>query len=253
MNTLYAQSAGRLPEAVFGTVPLLLVPGFMLDATLWDDLLPLLPATLPVQYAGLDTGATIDAMAQAVLDAAPPSFILLGFSMGGYVARAIARLAPQRVAALILVATSARADVPALVAQRMAAARQAGRTAFHGLSRGAIRMSLHAGRRDDAALVERVRAMGERLGSDVFLRQSAVVRSGDTATLAQIDSPTLVIGADGDQLRSLDETRELAAGIPGATLAVIEGAGHLIPLEAPAALAQAIGTWLAAQDFRAPG
>jgi pimeloyl-ACP methyl ester carboxylesterase len=228
-------------------MPLLLVPGFMLDAALWDDLLPLLPATLPVQRAGLDTGATIDAMARAVLDAAPPSFILLGFSMGGYVARAIVRMAPQRVAALILVATSARADVPALVAQRVAAARQAGRTAFHGLSRGAIRLSLHAGRRDDAAMIERVRAMGERLGSDVFLRQSAVVRSGDTATLVQIDCPTLVIGADGDQLRSLDETRELAAGIPGATLAVIEGSGHLIPLEAPGALAHVICAWLGRQ------
>jgi pimeloyl-ACP methyl ester carboxylesterase len=253
MDMPYPQPADASGAKANGPMPLLLVPGFMLDAALWDDLLPLLPATLPVQCAGLDTGATIDAMAQAVLDAAPPSFILLGFSMGGYVARAIARLAPQRVAALILVATSARADLPALVAQRVAAARQAGRTAFHGLSRGAIRMSLHAGRRDDAVLIERVRAMGERLGSDVFLRQSAVVRSGDTATLAQIDRPTLVIGADGDQLRSLDETRELAAGIPGATLAVIEGAGHLIPLEVPAALAQAIGTWLAAQGLCAPG
>jgi len=223
----------------------------MLDAALWDDVLPLLPATLPVQYAGLDTGASIDAMAQAVLDAAPPSFILLGFSMGGYVARAMVRMAPQRVAALILVATSARADAPALVAQRVAAARQAGRTAFHGLSRGAIRMSLHASRAGDAALIEKVRAMGERLGSAVLMRQSAVVRSGDTAALAQIRCRTLVVGAGGDQLRSLDETRELAAGIPGAALAVIAGAGHLLPLEAPGALAQAICAWLGAQDIGA--
>jgi pimeloyl-ACP methyl ester carboxylesterase len=253
MDTPYLQPADCIGVNANGPMPLLLVPGFMLDAALWDDLLPLLPATLPVQCAGLEAGATIDAMAQAVLDAAPPSFILLGFSMGGYVARAMVRMAPQRVGALILVATSARADLPALVAQRVAAARQAGRTAFHGLSRGAIRMSLHASRGGDAALVERVRAMGERLGSDVFLRQSAVVRSSDAATLAQIRCPTLVIGADGDQLRSLDETRELAEGIPGATLAVVEGAGHLLPLEAPGALAQAIRSWLGAQDLRAAG
>lgn len=227
-------------------VPLVLVPGFMLDGALWDDLLPLLPATLPVHLADLNTGATIDAMAQAVLAAAPPTFILLGFSMGGYVARAIAGIAPERVTALILVATSARADVPALVAQRVAAARQAERTAFHGLARGAIRLSLHASRRDDAAMIERVRAMGERLGSAVFLRQSAVVRTGPDATLAQIRCPALVIGADGDQLRSREETSELAAAIPGATLVMIAGSGHLIPLEAPRELAQAIGAWRAA-------
>ena len=226
---------------------LLLVPGFMLDAALWDDLLPLLPAALPVQLADLRGGATIDAMAQAVLDTAPPAFILLGFSMGGYVARAIARMAPERVTALILVATSARPDQPDLVRQRVAAARHAELTAFHGLSQSAIRASLYASRRDDAALIARVRAMGERLGSAVFLLQSAVVRAGDVATLAQIRCPTLVIGADGDQLRSVDEAREQAAGIPGAELAIIAQSGHLIPLEAPAALAQAISGWLGAQ------
>ena len=223
---------------------ILLVPGFMLDSALWDDLLPLLPPSEPVQFAGLERGATIAAMAQAVLETAPPSFILLGFSMGGYVAREIARIAPERVTALILVATSARPDLPALVAQRVAAARQAARTTFHGLSRGAIRMSLHASRANDAAMIERVRAMGERLGSAVFMRQSAVVRAGDTATLAQIRCPTLVVGADGDQLRSIDESREQAAGIPGATLAIIAGSGHLVPLEAPAELARVIGDWL---------
>jgi len=93
-------------------------------------------------------------------------------------------------------------------------------------------------------MIERVRAMGERLGSAVFMRQSAVVRAGDTATLAQIRCPTLVVGADGDQLRSIDESREQAAGIPGATLAIIAGSGHLVPLEAPAELARVIGDWL---------
>jgi pimeloyl-ACP methyl ester carboxylesterase len=223
---------------------LLLVPGFMLDHTLWDDLLPLLPDARDVQFGDLDTGTTIDAMAAAVLAAAPPTFILLGFSMGGYVAREMARIAPERVTALALVATSARPDQPELVRQRVAAARQATATAFHGLSRGAIRASLHADRGGDAEMIERVRAMGARLGSAVFLRQSAVVRAGDLATLDRIRCPTLVVGADGDQLRSIDESREQAAGIPGAALAIVAGSGHLIPLEAPRALADVLNPWL---------
>jgi pimeloyl-ACP methyl ester carboxylesterase len=223
---------------------ILLVPGFMADQALWDELLPYLPRAEPVQFADLNTGASIDAMADAVLAAAPPHFILLGFSMGGYVARAIAHRAPERVTALILVATSARPDRSELVQQRVAAARQAAVGAFHGLSRGAIRASLHADRAGDAAMIEHVRAMGVRLGRDVFLRQTAVVRTGDVATLGQIACPTLVVAAAGDQLRSVEEGREQADGIPGAAFVVIGNAGHMLPLEAPAALGNSVSEWL---------
>lgn len=216
----------------------------MADQALWDDLLPHLPATEPVQFADLNTGTSIDDMADAVLASAPAHFILLGFSMGGYVARAIAHRAPGRVTALILVATSARPDRPELVQQRVAAARQATVSAFHGLARGAIRASLHADRAGDTAMIERVRAMGARLGSDVFVRQTAVVRAGDVATLGQIACPTLVIAADGDQLRSVAEGREQADGIPGADFVVIKHAGHMLPLEAPAALGNIVSDWL---------
>jgi pimeloyl-ACP methyl ester carboxylesterase len=222
-----------------------LVPGFMLDATLWDDVLPLMPAAQPVTFADLRTGGSIEAMAASVLAAAPPAFVLVGFSMGGYVAREMARMAPERVTALALIATSARPDQPKLVQQRVAAAQHAATTAFHGLARGALRASLHASRSGDTAMIERVRAMGARLGAAAFLHQSAIVRAGDVATLGQIRCPTLVIGADGDQLRSVAESQEQADGIPGAELAIVAGSGHMIPLEAPHALVDLLNPWLA--------
>ena len=223
---------------------LLLVPGFMADQSLWDDLLPFLPPDVTVHFADLNTGTTIETMARAILATAPAHFIVLGFSMGGYVARAIAYLAPERVAGIVLVATSARPDKPALVEKRIAAARQMANSAFHGLARGSIRASLHVGRAQDAAMIERVRAMGERLGIDVFLRQTEVVRAGDVAQLAALACPALVIAADGDQLRTVDEAREQADGIPGARLAVIKQSGHMIPLEAPQVLGGVISNWI---------
>jgi pimeloyl-ACP methyl ester carboxylesterase len=223
---------------------LVLVPGFMLDQALWDDLLPFLPPALQIHFAGLDTGDSIDAMARAILAHAPPAFIVLGFSMGGYVAREMARQAPERVTGMILVATSARPDQPDMVDARMRAARQMMTGAFHGLARGAIRASLHADRANDTALIERVRSMGERLGIDVFVRQSAVVRTGDLPCLHRITCPALVVAADGDQLRTVEEVRELAGGIPGAHFAVVKHAGHMVPLEAPAILGEMISTWL---------
>jgi pimeloyl-ACP methyl ester carboxylesterase len=224
---------------------LLLVPGFMADETLWRDLEAPLAPFAPLQYADLRHDSSIEAMARRALDAAPPSFLLVGFSMGGYVARDIARLAPERVRALVLIATSTRPDTPALRQRKGAIGHAAPSIAFSGLSRIAVASSLHPKERDNEALIERVRAMGMRLGGEVFRRQSILERPGDIDRLGEIRCPTLVVAAAQDQLRSMEEARELQAGIPGATLEVIENTGHMIPIEAPQRLADVIVPWLA--------
>jgi pimeloyl-ACP methyl ester carboxylesterase len=223
---------------------LLLVPGFMADETLWRDLEAPLARFAPIHHADLRHDTSIAAMARRALDAAPPSFLLVGFSMGGYVARESARLAPQRVRALVLIATSTRPDTPALQKRKGAIGNAAPSIAFSGLSRTAVASSLHPKDRDNEALIERVRAMGMRLGGEVFRRQSMLERPGDLDRLHEIRCPTLVVAAAQDQLRSLEEARELQAGIPGAALEVIEDSGHMIPIEAPQRLAGVIVPWL---------
>ncbi|MGJ7918214.1 alpha/beta fold hydrolase [Massilia sp. LXY-6] len=223
---------------------LLLVPGFMADETLWRDLEAPLARFAPIHHADLRHDSSIAAMAHRALDAAPASFLLIGFSMGGYVAREIARLAPERVRALVLIATSTRPDTPALRQRKGAIGKAAPSIAFSGLSRTAVASSLHPKQRDNEPLIERVRAMGMRLGGEVFRRQSMLERPGDLDRLIDIRCPTLVVAAAQDQLRSLEEARELQAGIPGATLDVIEDTGHMIPIEAPQRLADLIVPWL---------
>jgi pimeloyl-ACP methyl ester carboxylesterase len=226
---------------------LLLVPGYMLDETLWDALRPALVQSELV-HVPLAGGATIAGMARAALAASPAgSFDLLGFSMGGYVAREMARMAPERVRSLILVATSSRADTPLQISQRQAAAKANPLGPFRGLGRAAIIHSLHPAHAADMALIDRVRTMGERLGREAFIGQSMIVRDSDAGQLAAIQCPSLVIAAAQDQMRSAEEARELAAGIPDAKLEVIEDAGHMIPLEQPERLAQLVAAWLAAQ------
>lgn len=221
--------------------PLVLIPGYMLDDALWDGMLPFLPPELPLHFASLAEGDSIAAMAQAILSRCPPQFSLLGFSMGGYVAREIVRIAPDRVQSLALVATSSRADLPLQVEQRSKAARATPLGAFRGLGRAAIAQSLHPENAANETLVAQVRAMGERLGREVFVRQSLIVRDADTSRLSGIGCPTLVVAAAEDQLRTPQEARELADGIPGARLAIVPNSGHLIPLEQPQALANALG------------
>jgi len=223
---------------------LLFVPGFMADRHLWDDVVTALGPTEAACFADLTEGDSIEDMARRVLAAAPPQTDVVAFSMGGYVARAMARLAPERVRSLVLVATSARADTPTQARQKAAAVAQLSTVAsFHGLSRSAIVASLHPDRADDEVLIERVRAMGVRLGKEAFLRQSSLERVSDVEALAQIQCPTLVIAARDDRLRSLEQAQELKDHIPSAQLVVLEHSGHMLPMEAPEEVAQAILAW----------
>ena len=219
----------------------------MTDRDLWSDVADDLAQVGPVTYGDPSRDATIGAMADRAIAEAPDRFVLVGFSMGGYVARAIARRVPDRVRALVLIATSSRADTPAQVQRKAAAIAHVRRHGFAGLSRGAIQRSVHPARADDAALIARIRAMGDRLGGGVFLRQAEQARESDRDDLGRITCPTLVIAAAQDALRGRDEAHELRAGIPNATLTVIEGSGHMLPMEAPAALSGVIVPWLLAQ------
>ncbi|MFC2968113.1 alpha/beta fold hydrolase [Acidimangrovimonas pyrenivorans] len=219
-----------------------LVPGFMLDADLWGDIIDDLAPFGPIVHADPTRGDTIEAMASETLKIAPERFDLIGFSMGGYVARAIQRLAPERVGRLVLIATSARGDGE-IQAQRKLAMSGAELPRFRGISRQSIRKSLSPQREGDAALVERIRDMSLRLGGETFHRQARLRREDDLDRLASIACPTLIVAGSEDRLRSLDEARELKRAIWASELRVIE-AGHMIPLEAPRVLSAAVTTFL---------
>ncbi|MBK5569383.1 alpha/beta hydrolase [Ensifer sp. SSB1] len=222
----------------------ILVPGFMLDADLWRDVAPALSDFGPVSYADLSQDSSIAAMARRALAEAPPKFVLVGFSMGGYVAREIVRQAAGRVSALVLVATSARGDSNVELQRKAAISGQTGSAVFKGLSRVAVASSLHPDNADRADIVERIQAAGQRLGGDVFRRQSLIDRRDERDDLKTINCPTLVIAGEQDRLRSRAEALELHEGIAGSGLEVIENTGHMVPMEAPQCLATVMGEWL---------
>src|ERR1700722_12548624 len=92
---------------------LVLIPGLLCDAALWRGQVEDLADMAESWIADVTRDDSVTAMAQRVLAAAPPGpLAVAGLSMGGYVAQAIARLAPQRVQRLALLDTSARADTP---------------------------------------------------------------------------------------------------------------------------------------------
>jgi pimeloyl-ACP methyl ester carboxylesterase len=218
-----------------GRPSIVLVPGFMTDDDLWADLIPKLE-DYEVFCATTSTGTSLESIAAHILEQCPPTFTLLGFSLGGYVARYMAYQAAERVTSLVLVATSGRPSPPA---SRIA---PAGSAAFKGLSVAAVRASLGPYRARDAELVGRIQRMGARLGPSVYARLSSLDRPSDLGRLKEIVCKCLVVYAKHDKLRSRVEAQELADGLQ-AELVEIQDCGHMIPLEKPSELANAIHQW----------
>lgn len=227
-------------------LPLVLLPGLLCDSALWTHQAHHLGRDRTVIVADLRHDDSLDAMAARVLAAAPPRFALAALSMGGYVAFTILRAAPERIARLALLDTSARADTDEQRTRRRVLLDLSRRGQFKGVTPRLLPYYLHP---DCLAAPEpggTVMAMAERLGPEVFLRQQRAImhRPDSRDLLPGIVAPTLVICGREDAATPLDHSEEIAALIPGARLAVIEECGHLSSLERPQAVTVLLRLWL---------
>ncbi|MFS6935600.1 alpha/beta fold hydrolase [Klebsiella oxytoca] len=222
-------------------LPVVLIPGFMLDETLWGDFIAAFPDSRPFIPASLNEGTTIQDIAASIAQKLPERFVLVGFSLGGYVARAIYEAIPERTAAMILIATSLREDSAEQNKTRIVAASTPSSREFRGLSTIAIKKSIHEDLADNITIIEKIRNMGKRLGANAFRVQSGLNR--ERITLKPVSCPAYVIAAKHDRLRSKDEAEELAR-LTGTCADYVDGCGHMIPLEKPDELAQLVFTWL---------
>jgi pimeloyl-ACP methyl ester carboxylesterase len=239
-------SRARITPMVAEPLPLLLLPGLLCDAALWAHQVHHLGRDRAVSVADLRHDDSLDAMAARVLAAAPARFALAALSMGGYVALAMLRSAPERIVRLALLDTSARADTDEQRTRRRVLLDLSRRGQFKGVTPRLLPYYLHP---DCLATPEpggTVMAMAERLGPAVFLRQQhAIMHRPDSRDLLPgITAPTLAICGREDAATPLAHAEEIAALIPGARLAVIEECGHLSPLERPHAVTVLLRLWL---------
>ncbi|TQV79384.1 alpha/beta fold hydrolase [Denitrobaculum tricleocarpae] len=196
--------------------------------------------------ADLTKDETVADMARAVLRDAPAQFNLAALSMGGYVAFEILRQAPERVARLALLNTKARPDTPEERTRREDLVRAVGVGNFKGATGRLLPLFIHEDRLGEEDLTGEIEKMAERVGKDAFVRQQKAIlsRPDSRPDLGAIACPTLVVGGRQDRLTPVDCHEEMAEGIPGAELVIIEDCGHLSPIEHPDRVTEELQRWL---------
>lgn len=229
----------------------LLIPGNMCDARLWDGSGGAIRQALAAAgRAPIDADTyqddSIAAMATRALAATEGPLVAIGFSMGAIVAVEMAVLAPGRIAGLVLIGYNATADLPERAAHRPV---QQAEVRAGGLERVLVEELkpnyLAAANRANAPVLALLRDMGLTLGPDVFVRQSEALRLrvSRVDALSRLTCPVLLMAGKEDALCPPEWHRRWQGLMPQAQLH-IEPAGHMLPLEAPRALADTIAAWL---------
>lgn len=228
--------------------PLLLLPGMMCDARLFQPQFDALSGTIPMMSAPLGAHDNVSALARDILRDAPPTFALAGLSMGGIVAMEIIRQAPERVMRLALLDTNSRAELPDVKANRLPQIEAAKNGQLRRVMREEMKPNYLTDGPNQGAILDLCMAMAEALGPEVFIRQSHALmnRPDQQDTLRSFTRPALVLCGRDDGLCPVERHELMHSLLPNSTLEIIENAGHLPTLENPTDTTAALIRWLEA-------
>jgi len=227
-----------VPRTVF------ILPGLLEDADAFTAQVDSLREVAAFAVADLTRESSMKALAANALRQAPAGPLsLVGHSMGGYVALEIMRQAPERVERLALLNTNARPDSAESTGNRrrlMALAQKDFPAVIQAL------LPKLAKPEHLEKVSGTITEMALAAGKEAFARQEEAIigRVDSRPGLAAIRCPTLVIAARDDQLMPVGILKELADGIPGARLAIVEDCGHMASLERPEEVTKLLGEWL---------
>lgn len=167
--------------------------------------------------------------------------ILGGHSMGGAIALTMALSMPERTRGLLLVGTGAKLAVHPDILNGILT--ELGKT-----------IGLLIGWYYSPSATEQMRRRTQQALSSVtpqtLYGDYAAVNQFDVRDqLNHIQVPTLIVGSTADQLTPFKFSEYLHEHIAGSQLVKVEGAGHMLPIEQPEAVAEAVLKWLLAREW----
>ena len=223
---------------------LLFLPGLICDARTFAAQTAAFADSRAINGYGL--ADSLPAMARVVLEQAPQEFDLFGHSMGGRVALEVYRLAPHRVRRLALSSTGVHSLGEGEPAKRKALQEIGHQQGFEALVDTWLPPMVADHNRANPELYEPMRRMCLDQGQAVFDAHitAQLTRPEQASVLDTITCPTLVMTGALDAWSPPAQHEAIAARVADSTLEIVAGAGHMLPLEAPDEVNEAIAAWL---------
>lgn len=173
--------------------------------------------------------------------------IIAGLSMGGYVAMAYLRRYPDRVKGVILANTKATADTIEGKAGRdknIAVAESKGSEAIaEGMLPKVLSPKTYESNPELVAQVKQI-MVSSTVPGIVGALSAMRDRPDSTPTLLEFSQPVLIIAGADDQLMNAADQENMRQAARNSTLVTVPDAGHLTPMEQPAAFNAAVAEWL---------
>lgn len=226
--------------------PLVLLHGYPFDHTMWEKVVAKFEADrrflAPDQRGfGVEPGSaepSLELMADDVAQQLPGEAVIAGFSMGGYVALALAEKRPELVAGLALINSQAAADTEEARQGRRAMIEKVRKEEVRAATDAAI-PKLFANPREELSRYALNGAERAGVAGITWALEAMARRPDRTQMLRQLGKPILILHSTEDKFIPVTRARELATSLK-AKYVEIEGAGHCTPLEAPDKVAAAI-------------
>lgn len=190
--------------------------------------------------------AVADALASGLRERGVTAAVVAGSSLGGYLAMALLRQRPGLVRGLGLVGTKASPDTAEAAARRwaMAGLVEAEPQRCAGLLTGAVLPGLlgPTSRRVRPQLVARVSRWIDAVdpATVVWYQRAMAERPDSLPLLAEASIPAVIAFGHEDGLSPESEQQAMIDALPGAAVVAVPRAGHLLPVEAPAAVSGAL-------------
>lgn len=222
---------------------LLLIPGMLNTPAVWAKVVPLLSDVADVRILNVQTQTSIASMADDALALvadmpAEQPLAVCGFSMGGFVTIELITACTHKIRAACLLDTSGRPELAESALQREKTIAAIERD-FEKVITGVTRFATGAASKTNPGLMDEILTVMRDVGPSTAITQNRaiMVRSDHRVALSKLNMPVLVICGKEDLVTPPVLSEELAALIPGAQLSWIEDAGHMVPMEQAATLA----------------
>lgn len=227
---------------------IVLIPGYMCDGTIWKSLKTKLEnKKYNVIIPELKLGKTIKEFTQHTLKLLPEKFIVVGFSMGGFVALNLAIYYPKKVQKLILIGSNGRSVSKSRKTLLTKSLNEFNKNNYiEKLSINSLNSYFLKKNKNNKRYTKIMNLMAENLGYKCFKNQTNAIieRPNLLRKLQKLNMKTLIISGSQDKMSSREMNIELKNQIKNSDLSFIPYSSHFVMFEQSERFNKAIISWL---------